>query len=114
MIRLTKALEAWGTADFTDILKLEIEQLNTDQIPLQQGLSCTSYVADSQHKVIIIRVDDGEAFIHVKAGILYSGIIAGCSCADDPTPVEEQSEYCEIRFDIDKNTAETTVNLLAS
>ena len=39
-------------------------------------------------------------------------MLAGCSCADDPTPVEEISQYCEVRLDIDKTTAETTVALL--
>ncbi len=112
MIRLAKAIEAWGTADFTDVLKHEIEQLKADQLPLQQGLSCTSYVADSQHKAMIIRVSESKESIQVKAGIFYSGIIAGCSCADDPTPVDEQNEYCEMQFEINRQTAETSVTLL--
>jgi hypothetical protein len=112
MIRFTKAIEAWGTTDFADILKFEIEQLDSDQIPLQQGLSLTSYVADSQHRVMIICVSEGEGSIQVKTGIFYSGIIAGCSCADDPTPVNEQNEYCEVQFEINKQTAEATVKLL--
>jgi len=49
----------------------------------------------------------------VKAGLLYAGIIAGCSCADDPTPIDEVTEYCVVRFDIDKATAETKVTLLS-
>jgi hypothetical protein len=49
----------------------------------------------------------------VKAGIFYTGVIAGCSCADDPTPVDELNEYCVVQFDIDRMTAETTVRLLA-
>ena len=61
---------------------------------------------------MIILVADDEGFIHVKAGIFYSGIIAGCSCADDPTPVDEQNEYCEVQFEINKKTAEATVALL--
>ena len=43
---------------------------------------------------------------------LYSGIIAGCSCADNPTPVSELNEYCEVQLEIDKKTAETKVALL--
>jgi hypothetical protein len=46
-------------------------------------------------------------------GVFFSGIITGCSCADDPTPVETQNEYCELLFAIDKATAETTITLLA-
>jgi hypothetical protein len=112
MIRLTKTLNAWGTSVFEDVLKSEVEQLDADLIPLQQGLSISSHVADSPYKVIVIRVADDEGFIYIKAGIFYSGIIAGCSCADDPTPIDEQNEYCEVQIEINKQTAEATIALL--
>lgn len=112
MIRLTKTLDAWGTSDFEDTLKREVEQLDTDQLPLQQGLSTSSHVTESPHTVIIIRVSDDAGLIRVKAGIFYSGIIAGCSCADDPTPIDEHNEYCEVQIEINKKTAEARVLLL--
>ncbi|GAB4510962.1 MAG: hypothetical protein Tsb0026_13500 [Sulfuricaulis sp.] len=113
MIRLTKTLSAWGTPDFKDILKKEIEQLGTDQLPLQQALTTGSYALDSKLDAMIIGVSEEAGFIRAKAGIFYAGIIAGCSCADDPTPVNEENEYCVVQLDIDKLTAETTVTLLA-
>ena len=112
MIRLTKTLNAWGTPAFEDILKSEVEQLDADLLPLQQGLTTSSHVTDSPRKVIIICAADDEGFIQVKAGIFYSGIIAGCSCADDPTPIDEQSEYCEVQIEINKKTAEAMVTLV--
>ncbi len=111
MIRLTRAVNAWGKPDFNAVLKQDIEQLDVDQLPLQQGLSIGSYVAGKQFSAMIISAADGEGFIRAKAGIFYKGILGGCSCADDPTPVEEQSEYCEVEFDINKKTAEATVTL---
>ena len=113
MIRLTKTLNAWGTPDFKDILKKEIEQMDAGQLPLQQGLSTGSYAIGDKLNAMIIGVSEGAGFIRVKAGIFYSGIIAGCSCADDPTPVNEESEYCVVQLDINKLTAETTIALLA-
>ena len=112
MIRLTRSLNAWRTPGFEDALKGEVEQLAVDQLPLQQGLSISSHVTDSQRKLIVMRVSDDAERIRVKAGVFYSGIIAGCSCADDPTPVDEQNEYCEVQIEIDKKTAEATVVLL--
>jgi hypothetical protein len=112
MIRLTKALNAWGTPEFEGALKQEIEQMDAAQLPLQQGLTTGSYALDG-HKAMIIDVSEETGLIRVKAGIFYSGIIAGCSCADDPTPVNEESEYCVVQLDIDKHTAETTIALLA-
>jgi len=112
MIHLPKSLNAWGTPAFKEMLKQEIEQLDAAQLPLQQGLSRTSYATDSPHTAIVIGIAEDARFIHAKVGIFYSGIIAGCSCADDPTPVTEETEYCEVRVDIDKATAEATVTLI--
>ena len=113
MIRLTKALSAWGTPEFESVLKKEIEQMDAGQLPLQQGLSTGSYAIDGKFNAMIISVSEDAGSIRVKAGIFYSGIIAGCSCADDPTPVNDESEYCVVQLDINKLTAETTIALLA-
>lgn len=113
MIRLTKALQAWGTAEFNGVLKNTIETLDTRHLPLQQGLSISSHVVDAPPTAIILKVEDDEGFVHAKVGIMYAGIIAGCSCTDDPTPMSENAEYCIVQFDIDKNTAATTVTLLS-
>lgn len=111
VIRLTKTLNAWGTPAFGEVAKREIEQLGAANLPLQQGLSNTSYALDTAFNAMIISASEEAGCLRVRAGIFYSGIIAGCSCADDPTPVEAQSEYCEMRFDIDKVTAATTVTI---
>lgn len=113
MIRLTEALNAWGTPDFKDVLKKEIEQIDVGLLPLQQGLSTGSYAINGKFNVMIVGVSEAAGIIRVKAGIFYSGIIAGCSCADDPTPVNEESEYCVVQLDINKQTADTMVALLA-
>jgi hypothetical protein len=112
VIRLARALNAWGRPDFGEVLRDEIQHLDAVLLPLQQGLSKASYVSDANFRVMIIGVTEGEGFIQVKAGLFYAGIIAGCSCADDPTPLSEETEYCEVRLDIDRQTAETTVTLL--
>ncbi len=113
MVQLTKSLSAWGTPKFREILKREIEGMGASHLPLQQGLSAGSYAIDHGLQVMILSAAEQPTSIQVHAGIFYSGIIAGCSCADDPTPVEEQSEYCEVQLNIDKATGETTVALLS-
>ncbi len=113
MIQLTQSLNAWGSPAFDSILKQEIVQLGAGQLPLQQGLSTSSHALDDKLDAMIISVVEEAGFLRVKAGIFYTGIIAGCSCADDPTPNDEHNEYCVVRLDIDKVMAETTVTLLA-
>jgi len=113
MSQLPKSVHAWKTSEFLDVLKHEIEQLDAGELPLQQGLSSSSYVTDRPFQALIISVNEEAGLIRAKAGIFYTGVIAGCNCADDPTPIDEQTEYCVVQFDIDRTTAETAVTLLA-
>lgn len=113
MMQMRKVLDAWDSPDFRDVLKQEIEAVGVAGLPLQQGLTTSSYALDGDISVMIIGVSEGEDAIVAKAGIFYKGIIPGCSCADDPTPIDENSEYCEVRFSINKLTADATVTLLA-
>lgn len=111
-MQLTTALNAWGTPAFEAILKHEIEQMDAALLPLQQGLAQSSFTDGANRSVVLLNIADEAGFIRVKTGIFYTGIIAGCSCTDDPTPMSELAEYCEVQFDIDKKSAETTVTLL--
>ncbi|MDH4284767.1 MAG: hypothetical protein OEV35_05565 [Gallionellaceae bacterium] len=112
MIRLEKALHAWQTPGFDEALRQEIMQLNPDHLPLQQGLSSGNHVADTPITVLINSIAEMDEVIRVRAGILYQSIITGCSCADDPTPISEMSEYCEVQLDINKNSASTEITLV--
>lgn len=113
MFHLPESAIAWGGPDFRRVLKRELEQRGAGQLPLQQGLTASSHALDDTVEVMIISVTDEPGFIRAKVGIFYSGIIAGCSCPDDPTPVEPQSEYCEVWLAIDKTTAQATVTSAA-
>lgn len=110
MIKLGQALRAWGTPEFEATFKQEIVQ-SADQLPLQQGLTIGNYVAADPITVAIISVAELGNIIRVRAGIFYTSVIGGCSCADDPTPISKNNEYCEVEMDIDKVTAATAVAL---
>ncbi|WP_018508369.1 hypothetical protein [Thiobacillus thioparus] len=112
MSQFSQSLRVWNTPAFQTVLKQEIEQLDAEWLPLQRGLSSSSYVTDRPFQAMIISVNEEAGLIRAKAGIFYTGIIAGCSCADDPTPIDEQTEYCVVQLDIDSTTAEATVTLL--
>lgn len=109
MIRLERAREAWGSAEFNAVVKAEIGGIAPAELPLQQGLTQSSYVKDAPVNVTLLRVEDDEGYIFIKAGVFYTGLIPGCNCADDPSPMDEYNEYCELLFVIDKQSAETTV-----
>jgi len=112
VICLPRALSAWNTPAFPAVLQQEIEHLDAGSLPLQQGLSQGSYASHEGLSVMLISASELPDCIRARAGIHFTGIIAGCNCADDPTPVDGHPEYCEMQFDIDRHTAETTVTLL--
>lgn len=111
MIQLPESLKAWGTPAFRTTLKQEVEALPPAALPLQEGLSASSYALDDPVTAVVIAAEADAGRIDARVGLFYSGIIAGCSCADDPTPTEVQNEYCEVLFGIDRATGAATVNL---
>ena len=111
MLRLDESLRAWGTPAFAVVLNQELVR-HAGMLPLQQGLSASSSVAETPITVMILNTSDAESTISIKAGIFYQGLVSGCSCAGDPTPDSENSEYCEVSLEIDKANAITTVTLL--
>ncbi|MBU0751561.1 MAG: hypothetical protein KJ787_10380 [Gammaproteobacteria bacterium] len=114
MIRLPLALQAWSRPDFREVLKAEIERLEASALPLQQGLSASSHALDDGFSVMVIGDGADAATVQVRLGVFFSGVVAGCNCADDPTPVEAQNEYCEMQLSIDRRTAEATFAVLAA
>lgn len=112
MIRLPESLTHWGRGDFAEAFKREVLELDPLLLPLQEGLARSDHALTDDIEVILLGHRENADTIEVKAGIFYKGVIAGCSCADDPTPVDEITEYCEVRFLIDRCDATTRVELL--
>jgi hypothetical protein len=110
---LPGALQAYGTEAFNAVLKAEIEQLDRQLLPLQQGLTQSSHAVGDRLSALVLGAIEEPGWLHVRVGLFYHGIIAGCSCADDPTPLDEINEYCEVRFDIDTSSALARVSLLS-
>jgi hypothetical protein len=111
MLHLPDSLAAWGTPAFAATLQRELAGAGA-QLPLQQGLSATGYALDARIEAMLLGAEEMPGEIVVKVGVFYAGIVAGCNCADDPTPVEAQPEYCELRIAIDRTTAAATATLV--
>jgi len=112
MVLFDKTLRAWNSPEFMAILKQEIENMDPELLPLQQGLTTGNYAIANNLTAMINNVSETSNLLCVTAGIFYTSVIAGCSCADDPTPINENNEYCIVRLDIDKDTAVTKVNFV--
>jgi len=113
MIDWSELLPALPTPAFRGLLKQAIERLPPSALPLQQAAARGSHAVDRAHTAMILAVTERPDAVCVKAGIFYASIIAGCNCADDPSPVEPLDEYCTLLFEIDRATGRTTVSLAA-
>lgn len=110
-LNLAAAARAWGSEAFASTLAAELEALPAKCLPLQEGLVHTSHVAPLPHRVRVIKAWEEGGAVCVRVGVFYAGIVAGCSCADDPTPVEAQPEYCELFIAIDRASGRAAVAL---
>lgn len=112
MLSLPLSLDAWGDASFDTIFKREVTSLDANHLPLQQGLQHSSYALTDNIELIVLNKTQDDTDIIIKAGLFYNGIIAGCSCSDDPSPTDLCNEYCDVLFRINRQTAVTTVTLI--
>jgi hypothetical protein len=112
MTLFTQAVHAWESPQFNATFKAGMEALPPDSLPLQQGLCHSSYVGTTPHKAIVLSSIEEADQLKIKCGIFYGGIIAGCQCADDPSPAEECQEYCEVMVLIDKASCRAKITLL--
>lgn len=110
-MQLNESLQAWGNPEFEAVFKRELAAVPVDVLPLQQGMRQGGYVLDELLTVTLLSTHAEADVIRVNAGVFFSSIIPGCSCADDPTPVEPINEYCEVQVAIDRRTGEASARL---
>ncbi len=112
MLNLKSVVSDWGNESFPERFKNTVEKLGVNELPLQQGLSLSNIALDDNVKVIILNCNDLKTKIEIKAGLFYTGMIAGCNCFDDPSPIDLQNEYCEVMVAIELSSGDTSIFLL--
>jgi len=112
LISLPDVLQAADEAELKSRLKQALEKVDGTSLPLQQGLTRSSYTDCKDFSVTVLGLTRGPQKIRAKVGIFYKGIVAGCNCADDPSPVPEIDEYCELELSIDSASGDTELVLV--
>jgi len=107
---LPHSLQAWETPQFAEIFCHEVERLPHGSLPLHLALRMGSHVVDRPPKLMLLSSAAEETHLTLKAGVFFNTVTAGCSCADDPTPADENNEYCELVFIIDRRSGTTQVS----
>ena len=76
---------------------------------MQPSAAQGGHVDDSTLAATVLRVTDDARTTHAHVGIFFTEIVADCNCGDEPMATHA---YCEMRFSIDKATAEAEVTLM--
>lgn len=106
--RLPRALAAWDTPEFEGVLKAELAHLGAGALPLQPVRG--SHVIAAAVSVLVLETEVSAATLQIRAGVHFQSVIAGCSCADDPTPVDTLDEYSEVRIVLDRESGEAEIS----
>ena len=111
-IRLNESLAKWPGEDFPQQFCREVAALAFGTLPLQRAMERGSVVLDKPPRVLVLNNQQDNRQLCVRAGVFFNSAIAGCNCADDPTPLDELEEYCELQFVIDIDTGIARVDIL--
>ncbi|HER20523.1 MAG TPA: hypothetical protein ENO14_05725 [Chromatiales bacterium] len=94
------------------VFKEELALLSPDALPLQQGMAHGNVAVGESLSAMIIATELTEDSCRIHAGLFFGSLIAGCACHNDPTPMTEQSEYCEVMFDIERPGGDARVRVI--
>jgi hypothetical protein len=111
MIQLPLILSAWEQPDFEEVLRESLAKLGRN-LPLQAGLTAGSYALEEPMEVMVISTSETDTHIEARVGIFYESLTPGCACAGDPTVESEQNEHVTMLVSINKQSAETSFQLL--
>ena len=98
--------------EIEDAFKAELAALSPDALPLQQGMAHGNVADGDALSAMVIRTESDTDSLRIHAGLLFSSVVAGCACHNDPTPMSDQTEYCEALFEIERPDGRTRVSLI--
>lgn len=97
---LEKSLHAWGTEDFSPVLRSELEALRGDVLPIAGAIEEGNRLDDSDLGVIVNEVTDDAQHIYARVGVFFAQIIECVTCSGGNGACDEA--YCELLVTIDK------------
>ncbi len=110
-LHLPELVAAWDRPDFDTVLAARLAALGQPALPLQAGLRHGNYALDAPLSVVPLRRERRGDRLWLRARLFYTSVIAGCSCADDPTPVDTLTESCEIELSLDPASGAAQITL---
>ena len=103
MPKLAQPLPAPGTEEFDQALLAALHSVKPADLSLERALRQGSAVLDEPISWTLLGRENNPGRILIRAGVFFTSQIAGCSCADDPTPADILNEFSEAIIEIDSD-----------
>lgn len=110
-LHLPQSLAAWPGERFAATLTEELGRADPGQLRLERLLRHGSHVVEAPDFIILGSEDSASGPV-VRLGVFLKSVLAGCACADDPTPVDTMNEYGEIEILIEEGDAHARIRPL--
>ncbi|MEO5344077.1 MAG: hypothetical protein H7842_12210 [Gammaproteobacteria bacterium SHHR-1] len=115
-MKLPNTLAALEHPDLPRILQAELQSA-AHQPPLQDLLQAAlrhgSQALDESLQVLLQGLTLEPERAELRLNLLFQGVIAGCNCADDPSPQQATTaEQCPLRLRIDRRTGQAQLSPL--
>ena len=100
MLKTDRPLPDPTSEEFDRELLAMLHAATPAQLSLEQALrQGSAVIADSVSWTLLGRKIEADR-ITVRAGVFFTSQIAGCSCADDPSPADTLNEFSEAIIEI--------------
>ena len=109
MAKLDIAMQHWNTDEFPEALVRELQALHPDVLLLHKAGNWGGPRDSDDFNITVLNITNDEQQVHARIGVFFTEIIAGCSCGDEPAPI---NGYCELLLRINKSTAETQIEIV--
>jgi hypothetical protein len=111
-MKLPHSVEHRGMSDFNTVLSEELRTLPVGALPLDKAMRQGNMVSDQPPQFMINDRRDENGYLKVRIGVFFHSVIGGCSCADDPTPIDLINEYTELEININLADASASVAII--
>jgi hypothetical protein len=89
--------------EFALWLQQKLGALPASQFDLQQALQRGSFALPETLRVSILSIERQGVTARIRINLFFKSVIAGCNCADDPTPADTLDEYGSATLLLDQN-----------
>jgi len=105
MVKLIKSLNYWGTDNFSNVLKMELLELDVNNLPLDKATTAGKFIKDSEIGITVLAISENEENIKAKIGVMFTETQWAYCCGEEE-PMTSNA-YCEVKITINKLTANT-------